>query len=108
MHCGNRRGVMASRMTKCPECQSWRVETVKIHNPETDDMNANATLHNTLSLCAMVKEERGDDMVTVTFKPDAQGLEMARQLKCLACDHVWEGQVTSPRHQELRRKGRRV
>jgi len=63
---------MAQRRTKCPECQSWRVETVKIHNPDTHDMNANATL------------------------------------RCLGCDHTWEGRVISPRQQELRRKGRRI
>ena len=32
------------RSTRCPKCESLDVETVKIHNPDTHDMNSNATL----------------------------------------------------------------
>jgi uncharacterized Zn finger protein len=35
---------MAARQTCCPECGSPFVDTVVIHNPETLDMNARATL----------------------------------------------------------------
>lgn len=35
---------MSERLTKCPECGSYHVETVTTHNPETHDMNAKATL----------------------------------------------------------------
>ena len=35
---------MAQRRTECPKCQSWRVEILKILNPETPDMNARADI----------------------------------------------------------------
>jgi hypothetical protein len=35
---------MSERQTLCPKCRSWRVDTVTIHNPDTQDMNARATL----------------------------------------------------------------
>jgi len=35
---------MSERLTTCPSCNSTHVLTVKIHNPDTHDMNANATL----------------------------------------------------------------
>lgn len=35
---------MSERLTTCPECGSTYVVTVKIHNPDTHDMNADATL----------------------------------------------------------------
>jgi transposase-like protein len=35
---------MSERMIQCPKCRSVNVETVKVHNPETHDMNADATL----------------------------------------------------------------
>ena len=35
---------MAERLVPCPQCKSYYVEVLKIHNPETTDMNANATL----------------------------------------------------------------
>lgn len=35
---------MAERLNKCPKCQSTYLKTMKLHNPETCDMNCNATL----------------------------------------------------------------
>lgn len=35
---------MSEILTKCPKCESYHVETMTIHNPETHSMNANATL----------------------------------------------------------------
>lgn len=35
---------MASRLTLCPECKSTNVDTVKLHNPNTGDLNCHATL----------------------------------------------------------------
>jgi hypothetical protein len=35
---------MASRITTCPLCKSQHIRVVKIHNPNTKDMNSNATL----------------------------------------------------------------
>jgi len=35
---------MAERLTTCPECVSTKVKMQKMHNPETQDMNARATL----------------------------------------------------------------
>ena len=35
---------MSERLTLCPTCRSRFVSTVVIHNPETHDMNARATL----------------------------------------------------------------
>ena len=35
---------MSERITLCPECNSSNIETVKIHNPDTHDMNSQATL----------------------------------------------------------------
>jgi hypothetical protein len=35
---------MSERLSRCPACQSLDVETVKVHNPETHDMNSDATL----------------------------------------------------------------
>jgi len=35
---------MAERLTTCPKCNSFAVSVVKIHNPETTDMNAKASL----------------------------------------------------------------
>lgn len=60
---------MSERLTQCPKCRSVDVETVQIHNPDTIDMNAKATL------------------------------------KCLACQHEWEGLVMSPRQERDRRQG---
>jgi hypothetical protein len=35
---------MSERLNTCPACQSRRVRVVKILNPDTTDMNANADL----------------------------------------------------------------
>ena len=35
---------MAQRLNQCPKCKSTLVSVLKIHNPDTHDMNANATL----------------------------------------------------------------
>lgn len=35
---------MSERLPTCPKCGSHYAETVTIHNPETSDLNANATL----------------------------------------------------------------
>jgi hypothetical protein len=35
---------MAERRSKCPKCFALDPDVVKIHNPETCDMNANVTL----------------------------------------------------------------
>lgn len=35
---------VAERLTKCPKCFAVEPNIIKIHNPETSDMNANATL----------------------------------------------------------------
>lgn len=35
---------MAVRRTKCPICHSVSVQVVEVHNPDTRDMNARATL----------------------------------------------------------------
>lgn len=35
---------MSERLTLCPKCDSFNVVTVKIHNPDTGDLNAQATL----------------------------------------------------------------
>ncbi len=60
---------MSERLTQCLGCGSTNVETVKIHNPDTHDMNADATL------------------------------------RCLDCNHEWEGRVTSPKKEEQRANG---
>jgi len=36
---------MSERLSRCPACKSLNVETVVVHNPETKDMNSDATLH---------------------------------------------------------------
>ncbi len=35
---------MSERLIKCSKCQGLDVEATVIHNPETQDMNAKATL----------------------------------------------------------------
>jgi uncharacterized Zn finger protein len=35
---------MSERLNLCPECRSRQVEVVTVHNPDTQDMNSNATL----------------------------------------------------------------
>lgn len=35
---------MSERLNKCPKCKSTNLIVIKIHNPETHDLNANATL----------------------------------------------------------------
>jgi uncharacterized Zn finger protein len=35
---------MAERCNLCPQCRSRQVEVVTVHNPDTQDMNSNATL----------------------------------------------------------------
>lgn len=35
---------MNERLTRCPKCGKVETEVVRIHNPETLDMNAQATL----------------------------------------------------------------
>ena len=36
--------IMAERRIKCPKCFALDSDVLVIHNPDTDDMNANATL----------------------------------------------------------------
>ena len=36
---------MSERITLCPKCRGDDVDVIKIHNPETHDMNSEATLH---------------------------------------------------------------
>jgi len=60
---------MSQILTTCPKCESRHVETKIIHNPDTTNMNAKATL------------------------------------RCQDCQHEWEGRVTSPYHEENRRRG---
>jgi len=40
---------MSERITSCPKCFSYHVSVIKIHNPETTDLNARATFK--CSLC---------------------------------------------------------
>jgi len=35
---------MAIKLNECPKCRSFNVRVVKVHNPDTQDMNAKATL----------------------------------------------------------------
>lgn len=35
---------MSERLTKCPKCFALEPTVIKIHNPDTHDMNAQATL----------------------------------------------------------------
>jgi hypothetical protein len=35
---------MAERLNQCPACKSTSVETLAVHNPNTTNMNAKATL----------------------------------------------------------------
>jgi hypothetical protein len=35
---------MSEVLDKCPNCQSYNVQTKVVHNPDTCDMNAEATL----------------------------------------------------------------
>lgn len=35
---------MSSRLNTCPRCKSFNVETVMVHNPDTQEMNAKASL----------------------------------------------------------------
>lgn len=35
---------MSERLTACPQCRSTAITTVKLHNPETHDMNCDADL----------------------------------------------------------------
>lgn len=63
--------LMAVRQTLCPKCEGRHIEVLKILNPETHDMNADA------------------------------------DLKCVTCEHLWVGRITSPRHEKLRARGLR-
>ncbi len=63
---------MSERIDTCPECNSSCLEVVKIHNPETTDMNCKASL------------------------------------KCIHCEHEWEGEITSPFHKKQRELGYRI
>ena len=54
---------MSERLTLCPKCQSRWIETVKIHNPETTDMNARATLR-----CETCKHEWEDRITSPHYR----------------------------------------
>lgn len=47
---------MAERLNKCPNCSKHWYQVLKIHNPETHDMNARATLE--CETCKHVWEDK--------------------------------------------------
>jgi len=54
---------MAERLNKCPKCSSVFTTTLKMHNPETSDMNARATLQ-----CDDCKHQWEDKVISPFFQ----------------------------------------
>ena len=82
---------MAERLNRCPKCGvvQYTDLIVKAHNPETLDMNMEATLR-----C-------GGPAPEVKWK--GKVLQPSHTTK--GCGHEWEGRVSSPNHQKMRERG---
>ena len=90
---------MAERLNRCPKCGSMQYtdNILKAHNPETLDMNMNATLRcgngvvweGKVSYPSRAVESCGHDW--------DEAIE--------GCGHEWEGRVTSPIYHRLRERG---
>ena len=82
---------MSERLNKCPNCGVLQYMDIvlKVHNPETTDMNMNATLR-----C-------GGLVPDVVWK--GKVLEAAHEVE--GCGHEWEDRVTSHHHRRGRERG---
>ena len=82
---------MAERLNRCPKCGATQYTDiiVKAHDPETLDMNMDATLR-----C-------GGLVPDVAWK--GKVLVAAHEVE--GCGHEWEGLVTSPIYHRLRDQG---
>ena len=49
---------MSERLEQCPECNTTDIVVLKVHNPETMDMNSDATLQCTKPMCEHTWEGR--------------------------------------------------
>jgi hypothetical protein len=82
---------MSERLNKCPNCGALQYSDfiVKVHNPDTTDMNMNATLS-----CGGMAPDVVWKGKVVQPAHDVEG-----------CGHEWEGLVMSNHHRRGRERG---
>ena len=86
---------MAERLNRCPKCGAVQyTDTImKAHDPETLDMNMDATLR-----C-------GGTVLVMKDHPTWKGLKVVSPHEVEGCGHEWEGLVASPIYHRLREQG---
>ena len=90
---------MAERLNKCPKCGSiqYADNILKSHNPETLDMNMNATLRCGNGVVWEGKVSYPSRAI------ESCGHEWDEAIE--GCGHVWEGRVMSNSHRRGRERG---
>lgn len=49
---------MSERLTQCPKCNTTDIDVLKVHNPDTRDMNCDATLQCAKPMCEHIWQGR--------------------------------------------------